>query len=290
LISLQIFIQILLNGILFGSMYGIAALGLSIIFGTMRIIFIAQGTMIIFFAYLCYWINTLLKIDPYISLSIILPISMLFGYVIYKSIFREAALMENKNISLLLAVGIMYLAENLMLLLWSPNPRFITTQYSSVVLEIRGINISITQFLAFCIAFGAAVFSFWFLKNTFIGIAVRAASEDVEATRLMGVDPDKVNAVTFSLGVGLTGAAGVAFATVYSFDPGYGFVFAIKSLIALTLGGLGNIYGALLGGIVLGVVESFASFFVGSGWTEAISYGVFLLVLIFRPRGLFNVS
>src|SRR3972149_8151114 len=123
--------QILVNGILFGTMYGIAAVGLSLIFGTMRLIFLAQGTMIVFFAYICYYLFTLLGIDPYLSLVLIIPLAGLVGMGLYYGLFKEAAALEDKNVSLLLAVGLMYLAENLMLVLWTPNPRTIVTAYTS---------------------------------------------------------------------------------------------------------------------------------------------------------------
>lgn len=284
----ELVFQILISGVLFGAMYGIAALGLSVIFGTMRIIFFAQGTMIIFFAYICYWLNRLLGLDPYLSLLVVLPMAFGSGIAFYKGIFQEAAVLEDKNVSLLLAVGIMYVVENLMLLLWSPNPRFVSASYASYVIRYGDISISLAQLIALLVALVAAGLVFIFLKGTLIGTAVRASCEDPEAAKLMGVDINRVNVLAFSVGVALTGIAGVAFATVYSFDPQYGSVFAIKALIALTLGGMGNIYGALLGGILLGVVEGFASYLVGSGWTEAISYATFILVLIFKPYGLFG--
>jgi len=128
---------------------------------------------------------------------------------------------------------------------------------------------------------------FLFLKKTLIGKAVRAASEDMEATTLMGIGPHRVNMVAFAIGIGLAGIAGVGLATVYSFDPVYGLFFAIKALIALAFGGMGNVFGALLGGIILGLLESWASFFIGAGWADAVSYVVFLIVLMLRPEGLF---
>jgi branched-chain amino acid transport system permease protein len=282
--------QILINGILFGTMYGIAAVGLSLIFGTMRLIFLAQGTMIVLFAYMCYWFFTLLGIDPYLTLALIIPIAVAIGMGFYYGIFKEAAALEDKNVSLLLAVGIMYLVENLMLVLWEANPRSVVTGYTGLVFHPFGLTISFTRLMALVLAVISAGAVFIFLKRTIIGTAVRAASEDMTSTTLMGINPNWVNAVAFTLGIGLAGVAGVALASVYSFDPNYGFVFAIKALIALTLGGIGNVYGALLGGLLLGIIESSASFYIGSGWTEAISYGVFLAVLTFRPYGLFGGS
>src|SRR4030042_625023 len=203
---INIVAQILINGILFGTMYGIAASGLSLIFGTMRIIFLAQGTIIIFLAYICYWLFTLLGIDPYLSLIIIIPLSLLLGTAFYQGLFKEAAALEDKNISLLIAIGLMFFVENLM--------------------------------------------------------TVMAASEDRVAATLMGIGPHRVNAVAFAIGIGLAGIAGISLATIYPFDPFYGFIFVLKALISFALGGIGNVLGALLGGIILGLLESLASFFL----------------------------
>ncbi len=280
------FIQALVNGILFGTTYGIAAIGLSLIFGTMRIIFLAQGTFIVFFAYVVYFLFTLLGIDPYIALVIVIPIALLLGWLMYYSIFKEAAALEDRNISLLLAVGLMYLVENIMLVAWTADPRSIVTPYTGLVFRPFEIVIPFTKLIALIIALVSTAGVYFFLKKTLIGTAVRAASEDMVSTTLMGINPNFVNAVAFAIGIGLAGISGVAFASIFPFDPGYGFTFAIKALIALALGGIGNVAGALLGGILLGVIESLASFYVGGGWADAISYGVFILVLSLRPQGI----
>lgn len=285
-----IFFQLLVNGILFGTMYGIAAIGLSLIFGTMRIIFLAQGTVIIFFSYICYFLFTLAGIGPYVSLIIVVPMAALTGIVFYYTIFKDAAAFEDKNVSLLIAVGLMYVMENLMLVFWGPDARGITNTYTGMQFRPFGLTIGFTGVIALVMAILATIAVTLFLKKTRIGMAVRAASEDMVSTTLMGINPNWVNAVAFALGIGTTGVAGVGFATVYSFDPLFGLTFALKALIALALGGIGNIVGGLLGGIFLGVVESFVSFYLGSGWTEPISFGVFLLVLAFLPQGLFGAK
>jgi branched-chain amino acid transport system permease protein len=283
-------IQLLVSGILFGTMYGIAAIGLSLIFGTMGIIFFAQGAMIVFFAYICYWFFTLLGIDPYLSLLLIIPISLLLGIAFYYGLFKGAAALEDRVSSLLIAVGLIFLLENLMTVLWTADPRSIVTAYTSYVLRPLEINMPFTRLMALLIAVLSTAGVILFLKKTLIGTAVRAASEDIVSTALMGINPNWVNAVAFAIGIGLTGIAGVTLATVYSFDPVYGFIFALKAMIALALGGFGNVVGALLGGILLGLIESLGSFFVGAGWNEAIAFLVFLLVLSFKPQGLFGRS
>jgi branched-chain amino acid transport system permease protein len=286
-LSLQLIVQLLINGILFGTIYGIAAIGLSLIFGTMRIVFLAHGTIIILFAYVCYWCFTLLGLDPYVSLALVVALAVALGVGLYLGLFKEAAALEDKNVSLLIAVGIMFFLENLMTVVWSANPRSISTGYTSFVLRIAGVGIPFTRLMGFVMALLATGVVVLFLKRTFIGMAVRAASEDIVSATLMGIDPHQVNSVAFGIGIGLAGVAGVDLATIYPFDPFYGFIFVLKSMIALAIGGMGSVFGALLGGIFLGLLESMASFFVPGGWTDAISYAVFLVVLMFRPEGLF---
>jgi branched-chain amino acid transport system permease protein len=252
----------------------------------MRIMFLAQGTLIILFAYFCYWFFTLLGIDPYLSLIIIIAIGLLLGVGIYQGLFREAVAQEDKNISLLIAVGFMFLIENLVTVFWTANPRSITTRFTSLVYRPLGIVIPFNRLMGLLIAVLTTTGVVLFLKKTLIGIAVRAASEDIEAASLLGISPHRVNSVAFAIGTALAGVAGVELATIYPFDPFFGFIFVLKAMIALAIGGIGSVSGALLGGVILGLLENIASFFIGGGWSDAISYAVFLIVLMFRPEGL----
>ncbi len=285
---MTILLQVLINGILFGTMYGIAAIGLSLVFGTMRIIFLAQGTMIVLFAYLTYWLFTLAGIDPYICIIITVPVAFLVGLGLFYTLFKDAAAIEDKNVSLLLAVGLMYMVDNLMLTIWTANPRFCATSYASFTIRIGDVNISFVRLMALVIALAAAFVVFYFLKKTRLGTAVRAAATDMQAVKLLGISSNWVMAVAFGIGIGLAGLAGVVMASVYSFDPNYGFTFALKALVALTLGGIGNVWGALSAGLILGMIESLGAYYIGAGWADAISYAVFILVLIFMPNGIFG--
>lgn len=278
--------QLFINGILFGTTYGLAAIGLSLIFGTMRIIFLSQGAVIVFMAYLCYWLFTLLHIDPYVSTVILGPAALVLGAGLYQLLFRRAVRMEDKNISLLIAVGLMFLLENLMAVVWTPNPRSISTGYTSSSISIGSLDLSFTRLMGFAMAILATGAVSLFLKRTLVGKAVRAASEDIEAATLVGISPHWVNTAAFAIGIGLSGIAGISVSTTFPFDPYFGFVFSLKAMIALALGGLGSVSGALLGGIILGLLESWAAFFISGGWADAIGYAVFLLVLLFKPEGL----
>jgi branched-chain amino acid transport system permease protein len=288
--SVGILIQVLINGILFGTMYGIAALGLSLIFGTMQIIFIAQGAMIVLGAYGSFWLFKLLGVDPYLSIIIVVPCALLFGSGIYQISFRKLAGRgeAGKAASLLLAFGMMYFLENLMTVLWTPNTRAIRTGYTAFGFEFLGINFSFTRLMAFIMALLATIAVSLFLKKTMLGKAVRAASENLESAMLVGITPHKVNSITFAMGIGLAGLAGIATATIYSFDPYFGFIFSLKGMIALALGGMGSIFGALFGGIILGVIENIVAFIWTSGWADVASYGAFIVVLLFKPEGLFT--
>jgi len=280
--------QCFINGILFGSMYGIAAIGLSLIFGTMRIVFIAQGTVIVLCGYFCFWLFHLFGIDPYLSLIPIIIVALLLGMGFYYGLFKESAALKDRIGSLLIAVGLMFFLENFMTVVWTPNPRAVVTSYGFFAIHIADINITLTRLIGLILAVVATLAVSVFLRKTLIGTAVRATSEDAEASTLMGINPNRVNAVTFAIGIGLAGIAGITMATTYSFDPVYGLDFAIKALVALTLGGIGRVWGALLGGILLGLIASLGSYFVGTDWSQGIVFAVFLLALTFRPYGLFG--
>lgn len=286
ILSLRLLVDLFVNGLLFGAMYGVAAIGLSLIFGTMRIIFLAQGAMIVLAGYGAYWAFRLLGLDPYLTMVALVPVSLVVGAVIYQLLFRRAAALEDKNTSLLIAVGLMFMLESLMSLAWTPDPRSITTSYTATGFEVAGVRLSVTRTAGFAIAIVATLGVTLFLRKTLVGKAVRAVSENMAAATLVGIAPHRVNTIAFAVGIALAGVAGCTLASTYAIDPYFGFLFSLKALIALALGGLGNVGGALAGGLVLGVIESGASFFV-PGWADAVSYLVFLLVLMFRPEGLF---
>jgi branched-chain amino acid transport system permease protein len=287
--SFGIFFQVFINGILLGCMYGVAAIGLSLIFGSMQIIFIAQGAVMILAAYCIYWMFTWTSIDPFFGFLVILPIFLAFGWVLYVGFFQRVA-KAGKNPSLLLAFGLMVLLEHLMSLAWTPNTRTVSTSYAALGLDVMGINISFTRLMVSFVTLIATGAVFLFLKKTMLGKAVRGVSEDTRAAALLGISPSRVSAATFAIGMALGGIGGVATSITYPFDPYFGFLFSLKALIAVAFGGLGSVEGALLGGIILGVLESLSSYTISAGWADAIAYAAFLLILIFRPEGLFGRS
>jgi branched-chain amino acid transport system permease protein len=279
------FFQVFINGIFVGCMYGVAAIGLSLIFGCMQIIFIAQGAVMILAAYCVFWVFTFASVSPFWGFLLIIPVFLMFGWAMYTGLFQRVA-KTGKNPSLLLAFGLMVLLERLMALAWTSDIRTVTTDYATSAFNIGGVNVSVTRVIVAFATFIATGLVYLFLKKTMLGKAVRAVSEDMGAAGLLGIGPGFVSAVTFSIGIALAGVAGVATCIVYPFDPYFGFIFGLKALIAVAFGGLGSVGGALLGGIILGVLESITSYTISAGWADAVAYAAFLLVLIFRPQGL----
>lgn len=284
----QITSQLLFNGVLLGSMYGVAAIGLSLIFGSMEIIFIAQGALMILAAYSTYFLFTFLNMDPFLALAVVIPCFMLLGFLIYKLLFRLVASGGGgKNSSLLIAFGLMIFLENLMSVLWTPDTRAVRTAYTGSSLSFLGLQIPLIKFAAFILTIGATWIVQLWLRTTLTGKAVRASTEDHDAASLMGIHPGVVRAITFSIGIGLAGLAGNLTSVIYPFDPNFGFIFSLKALIAVALGGIGSVVGALAGGIILGLLESVGSYTLSGVWANAISYLVFLVVLMLKPEGLF---
>jgi branched-chain amino acid transport system permease protein len=239
-----ILFQLLINGVLFGSMYGVAAIGLSLIFGSMEIIFIAQGSVMILAAYFTYFLFNTGHIDPFVALGLVLPVFLMLGFALYTLLFRKVA-DSGKNAPLLVAFGLMILLENLMSVLWTPDTRAISTTYTGIGITIGSLQIPIIKMGVLALALAATIAVSLWLRLTLTGKAVRAATEHSAAAALMGIDPHKVKAITFGIGIALAGLAGTATAASYSFNPTFGFSFSLKALIAVALGGIGSLVGAL---------------------------------------------
>lgn len=184
----SILLQLLISGILLGTMYGIGAIGLSLIYGTMGILFIAQGTFIVLAAYGSFWLFRLCGMDPYVSIIIVVPASLILGVGLYQALFRKVA-REGQFPTLLIAFGLMALVENLMSVLFTANPRGIQTTYSAYALTFLGLKVSLTRLIAFGLSVVATAVVAMFLKKTLLGKAVRAASENMEYATLMGITP-----------------------------------------------------------------------------------------------------
>lgn len=284
-----------INGILMGSIYGLAALGLTLIFGVLKVINFAHGSLLMVSMYVAYWAITLSGLHPYIALILVVPIMFFFGYflqdIVIKPIFKAEKNVREPITVIIVTTGVWYILDNLTLLIFGPQYRNLEANpLRGQMLEIGQIMISVPKLWGF----GAAVITtlgiHLFLQKTSTGRAIRATSLDREAASLMGINAYKIYNLAFGIGTATAGVAAVTLVPFYNVFPTVGVLFDIKCFIIVVLGGLGSIGGALLGGIIIGLIESIGPQFMAATWTEAIVYGLFLLVLFVKPAGLFGVK
>jgi branched-chain amino acid transport system permease protein len=282
-----------INGILMGSIYGLTAMGLTIIFGVLKVINFAHGSLLMVGMYVSYWAITLTGIHPYLALVLVVPIMFIFGYLLQSVVIKPIFIAE-KNVRepitvIIVTTGIWYILDNLTLLLFGPQYRSLPDNpLQGKMLELGEMFISQPKLYGFLTALVTAAAIHWFMHRTVMGRAIRATSMDREAASLMGIDQYKIYNVAFGLGAATTGIAAVTLIPFYNVFPTVGVLFDIKGFIIVVLGGLGSITGALVGGVIIGLIESVGPQFMTATWTEAIVYGLFLLVLFVKPSGLFG--
>ena len=290
---LQSLVQNLTFGILIGALYGLAAVGLSLVFGVTKFLNVAHGELLMFGGYASFWAFTLLGIDPFLSLPLTIVFLLLMGLVIYKLLFaRMVKLSEGTKIqnTLLVGFGLSLILQNLALRFWTADTRGITTFYSGRVLTLLGVRFPIVRVASLVIAFVVILGIDLFLRRTYTGKALRATVENWEVATLMGIDIQRVYLLSFVMGAALAGVAGALVSVGYSIDPAMGMSWTLKSLVVMVLGGLGSLTGTFVGGILLGVTESATGYFLSLTYKEVVGLVLFVLILIFRPQGLFGTQ
>ena len=285
--------QNLVFGLLVGALYGLVALGLSLIFGVTKFLNVAHGELVMFGGYACFWAFTLLGVDPFLSIPISMLLLFLLGALLYRLVFsRTVKLPEEAKIknTLLVAFGLSVILQNLALRFFTADERAITTSYAGLSFSLLEVRFPIMRLASLVVAVLFLIGLTLFLRKTYTGKAIRATAQNWEAASLMGIDIHKVYLLAFALGAALAGVAGILVTVNYSIQPAMGLSWTLKALIVMVLGGLGNIPGALVGGLILGVTESATSFFISSNYREIAGLVLFILVLIFRPQGLFGTK
>lgn len=286
---MEIAIQSLVSGLLTGSLYAMMAVGLTIIFGVMRIINLAHGDMVMLGMFGAFWAHSLWNVDPFVSGLLWVPLLFLGGMLVYR--FLLTPIMPGGELNTLLyTAGLSLLVANLALFLWTGDYRTVNLPYALEPLRPFGIAIPIPIAIAFGLAALITVALYYFLLRTDLGRAVRATSQSPEAAALMGIDVGRISMITFGLGTALAGAAGVLLVPSLYLYPTVGEILIVKSFVIVVLGGLGSVPGAIAGGLLLGLVESFGAVYISVAYKDTIGFIIFLLVLLFRPQGLFGVG
>jgi branched-chain amino acid transport system permease protein len=290
---LQPIAQNLVFGILVGALYGLAAVGLALVFGVTKFLNVAHGELLMLGGYACFWLFNLWHVDPFVSLPLAIVALVLVGAIFYKLLFsRMVKLAEGAKIqnTLLVGFGLSLILQNLALRFWTADTRSITTFYSGAVWTILGVRLPVVRVASMGIAFVLIVALQLFLRRTYTGKALRATVENWEAATLMGIDIQRVYLLSFVMGAALAGVAGALVSVGYSIDPTMGMSWTLKSLVVMVLGGLGSLTGTFVGGLILGVTESATGYFFSLTYREVVGLVLFLLVLIFRPQGLFGAK
>jgi branched-chain amino acid transport system permease protein len=282
------FLQPLISGILTGGVYALAGIGMSLVFGVMNISNFAHGDLMMLGMYLAFFAFTLLHIDPYISLVLIIPIAFVFGYMMEKVFINRVIHHPHQN-QILLTVGLGLIMSNTALLAFTSDPKILTTTYSSSAFNLLGdVSVSVPLLLSFLITCLIILILYLFLSKTSTGMALRATSQNREAAQLMGINVAKMSAIAFGIGTALAATAGALIAPTYYIHPLAGHSFLLKAFTICVLGGLGSVVGAGVGGIIIGVVEAMSSTYLSSDWKDVIVFVIFLAVLLLRPQGLFG--
>jgi len=285
--SIPLLLQAIVSGILIGGVYSLVAIGLSLIFGVMKIINFAHGAFMMLGMFVTYWLYVLLGIDPYLSLLFSIPVLFFLGLLTERFLIDKVLDAPEHN-QLLLTLGIALVIENLALFLWSPNFRTINVPYATKAATLGTVMISLPKVIAFLFAILLTGVLYYFLKKTDLGKAIRAASEEKEGALTVGINLKKIYYIAFAIGTACAGAAGTVAAPFFYVSPQVGGVFVITAFVVVVLGGMGNFIGAFVGGIIVGLAESVGAAFFPGQLKQFIIYFIFILVLLFKPAGLFG--
>jgi len=279
--------QLLVSTILLGGIYALIAVGLTLIFGIMRVVNFAHGEFLMLGMYLAFWSFTLWGLDPYFILVVAIPVFFAIGLGVYALVMR-GVIHASHNVQIFTTVGLSTALQNVALVLWTGDFRFVRPWESSVIIRISGAATNLSQVIAFSVACLFTFALFAFMKWTHAGRVMRATAQDGEAATLMGINTDRVYRLAFAIGIACVGVAGVLVSPLYSVYPTAGLQFVLLAYVVVVLGGLGDMVGALLGALIVAAIEVIGSYVFGSAWKEVIYFVLFIAVLIFRPAGIFG--
>jgi branched-chain amino acid transport system permease protein len=274
-------------GILLGGLYVTIALGLSLVFGVVKEINIAHGDIVILGSYFGYVAMTALGIDPVLSLIIGVPLFFVIGFAIQKYLLNRAFRIS-MDATLIIAFGISIILENTYQLVWSPLSRGLATSYSAQSFSIGPIHLPLVYLLDLIVAIVVMFFLHQFLKRSYLGVAIRAAAQDWRVAQLMGINTNRVYAVTFGIATALACISGVFLGLTFPFTPVSGMPFLIIALGVVVLGGLGSMAGTFVGGIAFGLAQTLGGYFFGVAAQMLVAYMMVLVVLAVIPRGIFG--
>ncbi|MDG6898286.1 MAG: branched-chain amino acid ABC transporter permease [Nitrososphaerota archaeon] len=283
----MILAELVVLGIAYGLLFGVLALGLTLIWGVMKVVNIAHGDFVTVGAFSSYWLFVLWGVHPVLSLLLTIPFGFGLGVAVYLGLVRRVT-NAPELMSLFLTFGLSTLVSSLLLYLYSPNQRSIPVTFPA----ISGLGVTLPGSVAIAATYAVAValLAQLFLTRTFWGKAIRAVTEDRKSALLMGINPEAVSLLSFAIGLAIATSVGTMFMLLQSVTPGSGSDFTLVSFVIVVLGGLGSPIGALIGGVVVLVVDNVASLYMNAALTPAIGFLILVVVLIIRPSGIMGTK
>jgi len=284
----SVIVQVAINGLLLGGIYALVAIGLTLIFGVVRVVNFAQGEFVMLGMYLAFWLFAFWGVDPYLAVLVTAPAIFALG-VLVQRVFIRPFFNAPSNSLILVTFGLSIILQNSALLAWKSDPRAIETAYSNAALRLGELSVSVPRLVILVVTLGIVVGLYVVLQRTYWGMAMSAVAQDRKAAVLMGVNIHRVYMLTFGLGVGLEAVAGALLIPVYPVTPSTGATFTIVAFVVVVLGGMGNVFGAFLAGLIIGLIEAFSGFFISPQLQGALYYAMFVAILVARPQGLLGV-
>jgi branched-chain amino acid transport system permease protein len=278
-------LQVVISGLLLGGVYALFAAGMNMIFGVLRVINLAHGELMMLGAYITFWLYALAGVNPLLSIPVSALLIFALGAVMERTMI-ERVVGQPLLSSLLLTFGLSTLFMGMALSLWTAN--FRSVPYLTGSFNLFGLNLSQTRLVASAIALVITGLTYGFLRFTTFGKAIRATAQNAEVAQVCGINVGRVRLVTFALGSAMAAVAGSLIAMIFTISPEMGRMFLGRAFAIVVLGGLGSFVGAFVGALVLGVVETLAAYVTDTQLAEGVSYAVLVLVLLFRPSGLFG--
>lgn len=274
-------------GTLMGGLYVVIALGLSLVFGVMKVINVAHGDLVILGSYLAFSAITVLKLNPLVWLLPSLPLFFILGVLIEKYLLNRAARVS-ADAALIVAFGIALIVQNAAQIIWTPQTRALTTDYSMTTFQVGGVYVPLVYLLDFVAALVVMVVVHQFLKRTYLGQAITAASQDRQTAELMGINPSRVYQIAFGVAMALAAIGGIFFGLTFSFNPSSGSALLVIAFGVIILGGLGSMVGTFIGGMIFGLSQTLGGYFGGPTGQLLVPFLMVLVVLTIRPQGLFG--
>ena len=281
--------QSVLSGLFLGGIYALLSVGFSLTLGSMKVLNISHAVFAVLGAYIAYWVFVLIGIDPLFSLPLMVVLLFVMGAVVYRLFIRPVNKAKDPIMAtMVVTFGLSIVVENFMSYFWKPDPRILKPPYTGSSFFIGDVAISQGSLVGFALAILAITLLYLFLHNTFTGKAVQATWQNPTGAALVGVNTDRVSLITFGLAIASAGIAGVAMAFIYAFYPSVHLLWTLFVFLVTILGGVGSVIGAALSGLIIGFIMGMSAAFLPFVWVNVLLFGLLLIMLLFRPAGLFE--